>query len=212
MVSGDQEQSGLIIDYCLGLCSPAERRKAEASIAHSDRTAAWHAQVQTALAFLSYLPTEPCPDDLAERTLERCRRLAASGASAEEVRSRVLSFHPRERFRYAAAITALAASIAVSVSVLISSLGSTSPYGAPPVPPEYFEMTSGNADLFDSNYVRLPVWDDSPIMEFMPRGPGPFPETSGSAGYDFPGQDPSVEFGPRLLPAASKRHVKPRSR
>ena len=212
MVSGDQEQSGLIIDYCLGLCSPAEMRKAEAAIARNDRAAARHAQVQAALAFLSYLPAEPCPDYLAELTLQRWRRLSASGTSAEGVRSRVLSFHPRERFRYAAAITALAASIVISVSVVISSFDSTSPYAPRRVPRAYAEKTSDNMGLFDSNYVRVSPWDDSSVVQFMPRAPEPFPRPSGSAGYYFPGHDPSVEPGPRLLPAASKHRVEPPSR
>ncbi len=207
MFSHDDEQTGLIIDYCLGLCSPAEAEKAEESIAHNDRAAEWHSQVQTTLAFLSYLPAGPCPDYLAELTIQRLHRLTAQGASAEGSGPRVFRFGRREWFRYAAAITALAASIAVAVGVLISSLSSTSPYGPWRVPPEYFEKTSGNASLFDSNYAWLPLRDEWPVIEFMPRAPDTFPGVSGSAGYYPPWMDQSVELGPRVLPASSKRHV-----
>jgi hypothetical protein len=207
MFSLDHEQTGLIIDYCLGLCSPAEVQQAEASIAHNDRAAKWHSQVQTALAFLSYLPAEPCPDDLAELTIRRWRELTASGVSAQGLRSRVVRVDPRAWFGRAAALAALAASIAISVSVLISSLGSMSPYGPRRVPPEYFEKTSGDAGLFDANYAQLPLGDEWPVIEFMPRAPDPFPGASRSAGHYPPGKDPSMEFGPRVLPAALKRHV-----
>jgi hypothetical protein len=207
MFSRDHEQTGLIIDYCLGLCSPAEAQKAEESIAQNDRAAEWHSQVQTALAFLSYLPAEPCPDYLAELTIRRWRRLTAPGASARGLRSRVFRSDPRERFSHTAAVTALAASIAVSVGVLISSLSSTPPYGPRRVPREYFEKTSGDADLFDSNYAWLPLRDEWPVIEFMPRAPDPLPGASGSAGYYPPWMDQPVELGPRVLPASSKRHV-----
>jgi hypothetical protein len=211
MFSLDREQTGLIIDYCLGLCSPAEARQAEASIAHNDRAAKWHSQVQTALAFLSYLPAEPCPDYLTELTIRRWRGLTASRASADGLRSRVVRVDPRAWLGRTAALAALAASIAISVSVLISSLGSTSPYGPRRVPPEYFEKTSGNAGLFDANYVHLPLGDEWPATEFMPRVPDPFSGASRSAGHYPPGKDRPTELGPRVLPAASRRHVEPRS-
>ncbi len=211
MFSRDHEQTGLIIDDCLGLCSPAEGQKAEASIADNNRAAECYSQVQTALAFLSYLPAEPCPEYLAELTIQRWRRLTASGVSADGLRSRVLRSNSPAWFRPTAAITALAASIAISVSVLISSLGSTSPYGPRRVPPEYLEKTSGNAGLFDSNHVQLPLWDEWLVTEFMPQAPDTFPGASGSAGYSPRWKDQSMELGPRVLPASSKRHVGPSS-
>jgi anti-sigma-K factor RskA len=211
MLSRDHEQTGLIIDYCLGLCSPAEAQKAEESIACNGRAAAWHSQVQTALASLSYLPAEPCPDYLAELTVQRWRRLTVSGASAEGLRLRVLRSDPRAWFGRTAALTALAASIAISVSVLLSSLGSTSPDGLQRVPPEYFEKTSGNANLFDSNHAQLSLWDEWPVPEFMPQAPDPFSGASGSGGHYPPGKDRSIKPGPRVLPASSKRHVGPSS-
>jgi hypothetical protein len=212
MFSRGHEQTGLIIDYCLGLCSPAEAQKAEESIAHNDRAAEWHSQVQTALAFLSCLPAEPCPDYLAELTIQGLCSLTAPGASAEALRSRVLRFHRRGWFSHATTITAVAASIAVSVGVFFLSFSSTSPYGPRRVPREYFEKTSGRADLFDSNYARLPLGDDWPVIELMPRIPDPFPGASGSAGYYPSRMDQSVGLGPRVLPVSSKRHVGPSSR
>ena len=208
MFSPGHEQTGLIIDYCLGRCCPAEAQKVEALIAHSDRAADWHSQVQAALAFLSYLPAEPCPDYLADLTVQRLRRLAAQRPSAEGPRSRLIRVDPRGWFTPKVAITAIAASIVVFASILIISLGSTTPHPPLQVPPEQLAKDSGTADLRDSNYAWLPILDGLQAVGFAPELPGKFPGTSGSAGYYPRWVDHSIELGPRALPISWGHHVR----
>ena len=110
MFSLDDEQTGLVLDYCLGLCSPTEAREAEELIVDGDPAADLHSRVQTALAFLSYMPAEPCPNYLADLTVHRLRRVAAPSASAQGPRSRLIGVNPRERFRHTAATRAVTVS------------------------------------------------------------------------------------------------------
>ena len=115
----DREQRELIFDYCMGLSGPSESARAEALIVRSAGAAELHAAIQAAIAPLSYLPMEYCPDDLADRTLRRLRdqcshRGGPKGSLPTIIR---LGFHPH--LSDAAGVVVTAASILLIVGVLV---------------------------------------------------------------------------------------------
>jgi anti-sigma-K factor RskA len=66
-----REERDRLFDYCLGLICAEEAAPIEAWIARDGEAAAFHTRLQTALGPLESLPPEPCPEDLAERTVQR---------------------------------------------------------------------------------------------------------------------------------------------
>jgi hypothetical protein len=201
MFSLDQKQSGLIIDYCLGLCSPSETEEAEELIAQSDRAANAQVQVQTALAFLSYVPAGRCPDRLADLTIRRLCQSAGQETSAERPRTRIIRFNLHQWFRRTAAITAVAASITVT-SILIRFFSPTSPYDPGQAPTGQLERTSVNMDLGDSQYIRFPVLDELQVVAPMPQVPDSYPGASESAPYYPRPLDQFIGSGRQVLPAS----------
>jgi len=207
MFSLDHEQTGLIIDYCLGLCLPSGVEEAEELIARSDSAAELYSQVQAALAFLSYLPVEPCPDYLADLTVHRLCELAKQRAYVERPASGIIRVQARELVRNAAAVLAVAASILVFAGTLIPSFSSTRPHHYRQVPAEQLEKTSVNIDLCDSDYAWLPILDESPLIEFMAQVPGSSPGAPGFAEYNPLRVYPFSELGPQVLPASWQHHL-----
>ena len=95
----DRNERELVFDYWFGRTSAEEAAKTEAWIARSASAAAFHARIRAALAPLESLPAEPCPEELAERTI---RLLCATARDVQEaVRTRTARLrwhHPREDF------------------------------------------------------------------------------------------------------------------
>ena len=207
MFSLDRKQSALIIDYCLGLCSPSETEESEELIACSDWAADLHSQIQTALAFLSYVPVERCPDCLADLTICRLCQLAAQETSAERPKTRVIGLNLRQWFRRTAAITAVAASVIVFTSILIRSLGSISPYGSRQTPTGQLEKISINMDPGDLQYVSFPVRDELQIIGPIPQVPGSYPGAYESPAYYPRRLDHFIGLGPQVLPASWDYHL-----
>jgi hypothetical protein len=198
----DPKQTGLIIDYCLGLCSPSETQEAEELIAHSNPVATWHSQVQTALAFLSYLPVEPCPDYLADLTVHRLCELAGQSVRMKRPASTISRADARERVRNMAAALAIAASILIFAGTLISSLGSLRPRDPRQAPAQRLERVFVNTSRGDSDYAWPPILHESQAVEFMTQVPGSPLGVSGSAEYYLHRMDRLVELGPRVEPAS----------
>jgi len=71
MSSLDRKERELVFDYCLGLIFAEDAAKVEAWIACNEQAAAFHARIQAALGPLESLPSESCPQELAENTV-RC--------------------------------------------------------------------------------------------------------------------------------------------
>ena len=210
LLSRDKRE--LIFDYCLGLCSPSGAVEAEELIAHSDLAADLHSRVQTALAFLSYLPVEPCPDYLVDLTIRRLRELAAQRAHVERATSRILRVNARERVRNAAAVLAIAASILVFTGTLIRSSSSMRPHHHGQVPAGQLDKTFVNADLGESDYAWLPILDEWQVIEFRAQVPGSFSGASGPAEYDPRSMYHFVELGPRVLPVSWEYQLEQPSR
>ena len=80
---GNNEES-FIFDYCLGLTSGERTARVEAFIASSERAAEIHRRIQAALGPLASLYSEPCPEELAKRTV---RLLCAVAQGAQAVRT-----------------------------------------------------------------------------------------------------------------------------
>lgn len=210
LLSNDKRE--LIFDYCLGLCSPSGAVEAEELIAHSDLAAELNSRVQTALAFLSYLPVEPCPDYLVDLTIRRLRGLAAQRAYVERQTSRIIRVNARKRVRNTVAVLAIAASILVFAGTLIVSLSSMRPHHHRQVPAKQLEKVLVNADLGDSGYAWLPILDESQVIEFMAQVPGSFSGAPGFAEYDPRPMYHFIELGPRVLPASWEYHLEQPSR
>jgi hypothetical protein len=71
-------QKQLLFDYCIGLTSEEQTAEARALISGNDEAAEIHSKFKAALAPLDTIQLEPCPDDLAERTILRLNNLARS--------------------------------------------------------------------------------------------------------------------------------------
>ena len=70
-----------ILDYCLGLTSGEGTARVDAFIASNERAAEIHRRIQAALGPLASLYSDPCPEELAERTV-RLLCAVAQGARA----------------------------------------------------------------------------------------------------------------------------------
>lgn len=81
MSSLDPNERELVLDYCLGLTFAEDVAEVEAWIARNEEAAAFYARIQAALGPLKSLPPEPCPTELAERTI---RLLGAMAQEAQE--------------------------------------------------------------------------------------------------------------------------------
>ena len=76
-IGNDQKQ--LLFDYSLGLTSQSESAQAESLISSNEEAADIYRHLQALLAPLESLDLEPCPDELAERTIARLVGCANSG-------------------------------------------------------------------------------------------------------------------------------------
>ncbi len=65
-----QQEKERLLAYCLGLTCAEETANVEAWIARQEQAAGLQAQIQAALGPLESLPSEPCPEELAERTVQ----------------------------------------------------------------------------------------------------------------------------------------------
>jgi len=78
MRSLHNQQKQLLIDYCIGLTSREEAAEAETLISSNEEAAELHAKLKSAFAPLESLEPEPCPDDLADRTIMQLNNLRES--------------------------------------------------------------------------------------------------------------------------------------
>jgi hypothetical protein len=78
MIELKREQKQLLFDQCIGLASPAQNAEVRALTSSNEEAAALHTRLTGILAPLNSLEPEPCPNDLAERTLLRLKTLADS--------------------------------------------------------------------------------------------------------------------------------------
>ncbi|MHC4388710.1 MAG: hypothetical protein ACYSX1_08890, partial [Planctomycetota bacterium] len=78
MSSLSNEQKRLLFDYCLGLTLPEETAEAKALISSDKDAAQLHSKLSASLSPLDSLQPEPCPDELAHRTVERLNNCARS--------------------------------------------------------------------------------------------------------------------------------------
>jgi hypothetical protein len=74
----NSQQKQLLFDYCIGLTTEEQTAEAQALISANDEAAEIHSMLRAALEPLDTLEPEPCPDDLAERTILRLNNLARS--------------------------------------------------------------------------------------------------------------------------------------
>ena len=95
MESLGKNGESLILDYCLGLTSGERTARIEAFIACRERAARIHARIQAALGPLANVHPEPCPNELAERTI-RLLCAVAQGARAVRTQTTYSSLHTLE--------------------------------------------------------------------------------------------------------------------
>jgi len=83
----------LILEYCFGLTSRDQTAQVEAFIACNERAAAIHARIQAALEPLESLHPEPCPAELAERTVRLLCAMAQRAQAAACTKTTRLRLH-----------------------------------------------------------------------------------------------------------------------
>lgn len=74
----NNQQKQLLFDYCIGLTSEEQSAEALSLISSNDEAAEIHSKLKASLSPLETVQPEPCPDDLAERTILRIHDLARS--------------------------------------------------------------------------------------------------------------------------------------
>jgi len=84
MRSLGRNEEPLLWDYCFGLTSGERTAQVEALLAHNQQAADFYARIQAALAPLTSLEPERCPEELAMRTI----RLLCAIAQTERVATR----------------------------------------------------------------------------------------------------------------------------
>jgi hypothetical protein len=109
------EQEQLLFDYSLDLTTEEETAQAEALVGSSREAADVHSKIKSVLAPLDILD-EPCPEELAERTIWRLKQLANDEPSASEPIA--VASKPWRNF---AQVGAIAASVVLVIGVLVPS-------------------------------------------------------------------------------------------
>ncbi len=82
-----------LFDHCLGLTGAEGAAPMEAWLARDEEAADFHLRLQTALAPLESWPPEPCPEDLAERTIQRLREAPREPRATERTETTRHSLH-----------------------------------------------------------------------------------------------------------------------
>ena len=113
------EQKQLLFDYCIGLTSQKETTEAEALISTHNEAAEIHSKLKAAIAPLECVQSETCPDELAQRTVQRLIQLANVRAPIKQAEKVVIK---TQFWRNFSKITAIAASIMFIPAILIPSL------------------------------------------------------------------------------------------
>jgi hypothetical protein len=85
-----------IFDYCLGLTRTEQAIPFEAFLAHNEQAADIRARIQAALGPLESLHPEPCPAELAERTIRLLCATAQRSPTASCMRTIDSSLHGQE--------------------------------------------------------------------------------------------------------------------
>jgi hypothetical protein len=84
MRSLSNQQKQLLFDYCIGLTSQEETTEAKALISSNEEASELYTKLKSSFSPLDSLELEPCPDDLAERTIWRLSNLANSSQNRLE--------------------------------------------------------------------------------------------------------------------------------
>jgi hypothetical protein len=113
----DFEQQELIFDYCIGLSDPADVIRAQELIASDIRAAELRDTFQEALAPLTYLPPELCPEDLANRTIRRLSELPPPRTVGEQTPARVIRPNFLRRASNTAGVVVTAAAVVFIIGV-----------------------------------------------------------------------------------------------
>ena len=111
-------QKQLLFDYALDLATEQETAQAEALICDNVEAAEIHSSLRVALAPLDTVPDDPCPDDLAERTVWRLRQAADAETTVREPVT--TASRPWRNLAEAGAMTAV---VLVAIGVLVPSFG-----------------------------------------------------------------------------------------
>jgi anti-sigma-K factor RskA len=116
MYSLSNEQKHVLFDYSLTLAAEKEAEQAGALIASNKEAAEVHSKLKSALSPLDTVQPEPCPDELAERTVWRLIQLANARQAVKRPERIVVRSH---LWHKAAKVGAIAAVILLGAGVLL---------------------------------------------------------------------------------------------
>lgn len=123
----NDKQKQLLFDYCIGLTSEEETRRAEQLIGSSKQAAEICSQLKAVFSPLDSLQIQACPDELAERTILRLENQPDLGRvglqkllTAEQDQN--IYYHPSRLWKNIGQIAAVAAVIVFITGVLIAPL------------------------------------------------------------------------------------------
>ena len=84
MTPFNDQHRELLFDYSLGLTSESETTEAERLLAESHEAASLYEALRSVLAPLDALEVEPCPDELAERTVLRLKEESQAASQVDQ--------------------------------------------------------------------------------------------------------------------------------
>jgi hypothetical protein len=153
MCSLNSEQKHVLFDYSSGLAADRGIAKAEALIASNKEAAKVHSKLKAVLAPLDTMRPEPCPDELAQRTVRRLIHIVNAEQSMGQ--PAVLKRRP---WRNVAEVGAIAAVILLAAGVLIPSLSHARHQYRKQVCQRRLAGISNSIDYYSSDYDgRLPA-------------------------------------------------------
>lgn len=127
----NEQQRQLLLDYSLGMTSERQSDEAERLMAENHEATELCGIFRDALSPLATIKAEPCPDELAERTIVRLKEQAQAEAgrgrleqllSAEQSHRRTIQI---PSWRNWSEVVVAAAAVALFVSLLLPALGFT---------------------------------------------------------------------------------------
>lgn len=116
MRSLSNKQKQLLFDYRLGLTTKRETAQAKALITYSKEAAEIHSKLKAGLAPLDTFRPEPCPDELAQRTVRRLVQLVNAERSIERQEKTAIK---RRFWPNLVEVASIAAIISFAIGVLI---------------------------------------------------------------------------------------------
>lgn len=172
MTQLNDQQRQLLLDYSLGMTSQRETEAAQHLLATNREAAELGEIFRSALVPLEHMPPEPCPEELAERTILRLKEQAQAEAGSGKLQQLLEAERSQPRrvrvplWRNWSEVVVAAAAVALFISLVLPALGLTRQ--------RYWQMRCGSqlAGIYDGLAGYVSDHDGLlPAVTLRPGGP-----------------------------------------